>query len=126
MVSEVVALGYIGKCLIAGGLAGVLNGLFGAGGGLVLVPLFVGWLKIEEKRAFATSVAVILPLSIASYALFRLQGNHVWSDALPYLLGGMVGGGLSIKLFRNLSAVWLHRLFGILILYGAVKAVFLL
>ena len=116
----------IGKCIIAGGLAGILNGLFGAGGGLILVPLFIGWLHVEEKRAFATSVAVILPLSIVSYIIFYIQGGDVWGDALPYLLGGIVGGALSTRLFRNISTVWLHRLFGILILYGAVKAVLLL
>lgn len=117
---------FVGRCIVAGGLAGLLNGLFGAGGGLVLVPLLIGWLKLEEKHAFATSVAIIFPLSIVSYVLFCLQGGNVWKDALPYLLGGIVGGGLSIKLFRNISAVWLHRLFGILILYGAIKAVLLL
>ena len=116
----------IWKWLVAGGLAGLLNGLFGAGGGLILVPLFIGWMKMEEKQAFATSIAVILPLSIASYVLFCLQGGNIWKDALPYLLGGVVGGGLSIKLFRNISGMWLHRLFGVLILYGAVKAVLLL
>ena len=116
----------IGKCLIAGGCAGLLNGMFGAGGGLVLVPLLIGWLQIEEKQAFATSIAVMLPLSLVSYVLFCIQGGNVWQEALPYLLGGMVGGGVSIALFRNISAVWLHRIFGILILYGAIKAVLLL
>lgn len=116
----------IGKCIIAGGLAGLLNGLFGAGGGLILVPLFIGWLHIEEKQAFATSVAVILPLSVVSYVLFHIQGGDVWHDALPYLLGGIVGGAISTRLFRSISTVWLHRLFGVLILYGAVKAVLLL
>ncbi len=116
----------IGKCLVAGGLAGLLNGLFGAGGGLILVPLFIGWMQMEEKQAFATSIAVILPLSIVSYVLFCQQGGNVWKDALPYLLGGIVGGGLSVKLFRNISTIWLHRLFGVLILYGAIKAVLLL
>ena len=47
-------------------------------------------------------------------------------DALPYLLGGIIGGAISAKLFDRISTVWLHRLFGILILYGAVKAVLLL
>ena len=117
---------FVLKCIVAGGLAGVLNGLFGAGGGLILVPLFIDWLGLDEKKAFATSVAVILPLSVVSYTLFCMQGGNVWRDALPYLFGGIVGGALSIKLFRNISAVWLHRLFGILILYGAVKAVLLL
>ena len=112
-----------GKYLVAGTLAGVLNGLFGAGGGLVLVPLLAGWCKLEQKRAFATSVAIILPLSVVSYTLFCLQGGNIWAEALPYLLGGIAGGLLSAKLFENISALWLHRLFGILILYGGVKAV---
>ncbi len=115
-----------GKLLLTGALAGITNGLFGAGGGLVLVPLFISWCGIEEKKAFATSVAVILPLSVASFIMFCLRGGNVWSEALPYLIGGIIGGLLSAKLFKNVSAVWLHRLFGLLILYGGVKAVLLL
>ncbi|MBQ9860330.1 MAG: sulfite exporter TauE/SafE family protein [Clostridia bacterium] len=114
------------KYLIAGGLAGAANGLFGAGGGLVLVPLLIGWVGMEEKKAFATSVAIILPLSVASYITFCLQGGNVWGDALPYLIGGVIGGLLSAKFFKKIPAVWLHRLFGGLILYGGVKAVLLL
>ncbi len=114
------------KYLIAGGLAGVANGLFGAGGGLFLVPLLIGWIGIEQKKAFATSVAIILPLSIVSYALFCIKGGNVWSNALPYLVGGILGGLLSAKLFRHIPTVWLHRAFGLLLLYGGVKAVLLL
>ena len=116
----------LGKCLIIGGFAGVCNGLFGAGGGLVLVPLFINWLELEEKQAFATSVAVILPLSLLSYTLFCIQGGDVWQEALPYLIGGAIGGLLSSKLFCRISSVWLHRIFGALIICGAIKAVFLL
>ena len=119
------ALKNTGKYIIAGGLAGVLNGLFGAGGGLLLVPLLSGWGRLEEKQAFATSVAIILPLSIVSYGLFWWQQGSVFTDTLPYLLGGILGGLLSSRLFQNISAVWLHRLFGVLILYGGVKAVML-
>ena len=60
---------FIGKCILVGSLAGILNGLFGAGGGLVLVPFFTHWLKLEEKQAFATSIAVILPLRFFAFAL---------------------------------------------------------
>ncbi len=116
----------IWKYLVAGGLAGAANGLFGAGGGLILVPLLIGWVGLEEKKAFATSVAIILPLSIASYVMFCLKGGNVWADALPYLLGGVLGGLLSTRLFKRIPAVWLHRLFGALILYGGIKAVLLL
>lgn len=111
------------KYLITGGLAGVANGLFGAGGGLVLVPLLIGWIGLEEKKAFATSVAIILPLSVASYTVFCLRGSNVWGESLPYLLGGIAGGLLSARFFKKLPATWLHRLFGALILYGGIKAV---
>ncbi len=114
------------KYLVIGSLAGCANGLFGAGGGLFLVPLLIGWIGMEEKKAFATSVAIILPLSIVSYLIFWLKGGQVWVEALPYLAGGIGGGLLSAAFFKHIPAVWLHRLFGILILYGAVKAVLLL
>ena len=117
---------YVGKCLVAGSLAGLLNGMFGAGGGLILVPIYISWMHMEEKQAFATSVAVILPLSIISYILFCLQRGNVWAVSLPYLLGGVVGGLLSVRLFQNVSALWLHRIFGAIILIGAIKAVLLL
>lgn len=114
-----------GKYMIAGGLAGTLNGMFGAGGGLLLVPLLSEWAKMEPKKAFATSVAIILPLSMVSYGLYWWQNGGVFLDTLPYLLGGIIGGLLSSRLFQNISTVWLHRLFGLLILYGGVKAVML-
>ena len=111
------------KLLVAGAGAGLLNGLFGAGGGMVLVPLLIGWIGIEEKRAFATSVAIMFPLSIVSFILFCLRGENVWESALPYLLGGVAGGFVSAKIFQRISIVWLHRLFAGLLLYGGIKAV---
>ncbi len=79
---------------------------------------------MEEKNAFATSVAVIFPLSVASLFVFIARGENVFSTALPYVIGGVLGGIVSGKLFRRVSAVWLHRLFGVLLLYGAVRTLF--
>lgn len=113
------------KYLMIGSLAGVANGLFGSGGGLVLVPLFIKWSKLEEKRAFATSVAVIVPLSLVSFLVFLWRGNLDFSATVPYLVGGAVGGILSGCLFSKISATLLHRLFGALLIYGGLRAVFL-
>ncbi len=115
-----------GRYAVIGALAGVANGLFGSGGGLFLVPLFISWIKLEEKKAFATSVAVIFPLSIVTFVVFALRGGVDMALAWPYLIGGSVGGLLSGTLFKRVSAVWLHRLFGALLLYGGIKAVLLL
>ena len=51
------------KYAVTGALSGAANGFFGAGGGLFLVPLLISWCGMEQKRAFATSVAVIFPLA---------------------------------------------------------------
>ncbi len=112
------------KLILIGSIAGAVNGLFGAGGGLFLVPLLIHFAGMNEKKAFATSVAIILPLAIASYVIFCLKGGNVWQDAWPYALGGIVGGLLASHLFRKIPVIWIHRLFGALILYGGIKAVF--
>ena len=112
-----------GKFAVTGGLAGLCNGLFGAGGGLFLVPLLTGWAKLPQRKAFATSVAVILPLSLVSAGVYWLQGGLDTSAAWPYLLGGAAGGLLSGKIFQRVPVAWLRRAFGALILYGGVRAV---
>lgn len=76
------------KFALTGALAGAANGFFGAGGGLFLVPLLVSWCGMEQRKAFATSVAVILPLSAVSAAVYWMKGGLDIGAAWPYLLGG--------------------------------------
>ncbi len=112
--------------LTVGALAGLANGLFGSGGGLFLVPLFTAWIGMKPKHAFATSIAVIVPLSAVSLVVFFLRGGLDLGMAWPYLIGGAVGGVLSGFLFKGMSVTLLRRLFGILLLYGGIRAVLLL
>ncbi len=109
------------KYLLIGALAGTANGLFGSGGGLFLVPLFIRFTHMEEQKAFATSVAVIFPLSVAALIIVFVRGENVLGIGLPFLLGGIAGGYLSGKIFHRVPSIWLHRLFGALLLYGAVR-----
>lgn len=112
------------RSALAGGAAGLVNGFFGGGGGMVLVPLLAGWCGLEQRRAFATSVAIILPLCALSAAIYLFRGGVDLWMALPYLLGGLIGGLLGGKLFQRMNMVWLRRLFALLLLYGGVKALF--
>lgn len=114
------------RFLCTGALAGLTNGLFGAGGGLFLVPLLSRWCGLEQRAAFATSVAVIFPLSILSVILYATNGSLSLSAALPYLTGGAVGGLIAGHIFQSVKIIWLRRAFGALILYGGIRAVFLL
>ena len=106
---------------IAGFSAGALNGLFGAGGGMVLVPLLSTLTKTKELHMFATSVAVLLPVCVVS--LCFSPGWDVFSllTALPYLLGSGLGGILAGILGNRIPVLWMHKSLGVLILWGGIR-----
>lgn len=110
------------KYAVAGGVAGVANGLFGGGGGSVLVPVLTRYCKLDQRRAFATSVAVILPLCVLSVVIYFFRGGLDMITALPYLIGGAAGGWAGGKWFKGMKIPWLKRAFGILLIYGGVKS----
>ncbi len=91
---------------------------------MLLVPLLIRWCGLEERKAFATSVAIILPLCMLSAAIYLFRGGVELAPALPYLLGGLAGGLAGGTLFRRLNMTWLRRGFALLLLYGGVKALF--
>ena len=80
------------KYAVSGAAAGAANGLFGAGGGMILVPLLTGWCSLEDKKAFATSIAIIAPMCLVSIFIYWYQGQLDALAALPYLIGGLFGG----------------------------------
>ena len=112
------------RSAVAGGAAGLANGFFGGGGGMILVPLLTRWCGLDQRQAFATSIAVILPLCVLSSAIYWLRGGLDFLLALPYLLGGLLGGFLGGRMFKKLNMVWLRRAFALLILYGGARALF--
>ena len=76
---------------VLGGLgAGVINGLLGAGGGMVVVPLLSA-MGVRGKRSHATALMVIVPLSAVSAVLYLVQGRVGFADALPWLPGSLLG-----------------------------------
>ena len=101
--------------------AGLVNGLFGGGGGIPLLMLLTGWARLDDKAAFATCVAVMLPLCAVSAAVCFLRGGFPLVRALPYLAGGLAGGLLGGRLFRGVPDVWLRRVFALFLLYGAYR-----
>ena len=112
------------RSAVAGGAAGLANGFFGGGGGMLLVPLLTRWCGLDQRQAFATSIAVILPLCALSSAIDWLRGGLEVMLALPYLAGGLLGGFLGGRMFKKLNMAWLRRAFALLILYGGARALF--
>jgi len=84
--------------------------------------MLAGKCGLDERRAFATSVAVIAPLCALSAGIYYFRGGLDLQTALPYLAGGLVGGLIGGRVYKKLSMVWLRRVFALLILYGGVRA----
>lgn len=109
-------------CAVSGALAGLANGFFGGGGGMILVPLLTAKCGLTQRQSFANSVLIILPLCAFSSLIYLLRGSLDVAVAFPYLLGGLLGGFLGGKLFRGLNMEVLRRVFALFILYGGVKS----
>lgn len=109
------------KTAIAGAAAGSVNGLFGAGGGMVLVPLLTSLTDIDDEDVFPASVSIILPICVVSLSFGAIGGVFAWKEALPYLIGSAAGGVLAGLFGRKIPVAWLHRGLGLLILWGGVR-----
>lgn len=109
------------KVLLTGALAGFVNGFFGAGGGMLVVPLLIVLVGLADKQAFSSAISIILPLTIVSLVIYAKNGALDIKAALPYLLGGAGGGVLAGLWFRKIPAKWLHLALGALILLGGVR-----
>lgn len=114
------------NALVAGGLAGLVNGFLGGGGGMVLVPLLSEKCNLEQQKSFTTSIAIIFPISLISSIIYLLRGKLILKTAFPYLLGGLLGGFWGGRLFQKLNMRWLKKIFALFMLYGGVKALFFL
>ena len=106
---------------LSGAAAGLVNGLFGAGGGMVLVPLLIRFGRLEDKKAFSSAISIILPICLVSLFVYGARDIFPLREALPYLLGGLIGGAAGGFLFRNVSAGFLHKVLGGFILWGGVR-----
>jgi len=102
-------------------VAGVLNGIFGAGGGLLVVPMLEAQ-SLPEKVSHATSIAVILPLSLISAAAYLLKGIsadwHALGAAVPL---GLLGAAAGAFLLKKLPNRLLKKLFGLVMILSAVR-----
>ena len=112
---------YFFGAALAGLLAGIVNGIFGGAGGMLLIPALQRLTDIREDALFPMSVSVMLPVCLLSVWLASRAAPLPWADSAPYLLGS-IGGGLLVGLFgRRIPTIWLHRIFGVMILWGGIR-----
>ena len=93
---------------LAGGAAGLAGGLFGGGGGMVLLPILSYQGHLEGRQVYAAVV-------------YLLRGGVALSEAAPYLVGGLVGGWLGARLYGHIPLGVLRWLAAGVLLYGGVR-----
>lgn len=109
--------------LAAGAGAGAMAGFLGIGGGIVLVPIMVGFLSLTQHHAHGISLAIIVPIAIVGTAVYALRGDVDWALAAALGAGSVMGVVAGAKLMMMLPA---HRLRQGLGVYAIAVAVMLL
>lgn len=103
-----------------GFLSGILNGLFGSGGGIIAVSL----LKksgMEQKESQATALLMMFILSAVSAGIYFFEGRLSFSDAAAYIPGGILGGVSAAMVFRKMKPALLRKIFGGFVTFSAAK-----
>jgi len=106
--------------LIAGILIGFANGFFGGGGGMICVPLLL-LLGLNTKKAHATTLLVMLPVSIASSLIYITEGFFDFDTVLFVLMGCVAGGAAGALLLKKLKVQIIQYLFAVLVIAAGVR-----
>ena len=109
------------QCVLTGAIAGFINGLFGGGGGMIVVPLLTYFLKMEPKRAHATAILIILPMSIVSGLLYASSKSLDLALTIPTAIGVTGGGVIGALALKKLSGKWISIIFSIAMAVAGIK-----
>ena len=108
--------------IIAVGLAaGLLSGIFGVGGGILIVPGLVFFAKMDQRLAHGTSLAAVLPISVSSLVTYWAQDHVDWSVALFLVIGAVGGALLGTKLLKTARRDLLSIGFASLLVVSAIR-----
>ncbi|MDR7870142.1 MAG: sulfite exporter TauE/SafE family protein [Tissierellaceae bacterium] len=111
------------KLIAIGIVAGLVNGLFGSGGGTIVVPSLVFLMNLKDYKAHATAIPIILPLSIISVTIYLLNNKVPFDVALYVTGGGIAGSYLGAKYLKKIPVKYLRKIFGGVIIYTAIRMI---
>ena len=106
--------------MLCGFLSGLINGIFGAGAGIICVPL-LNRAGLSVKKAHSTAIAIVFPLCAISSLFYVKNSSNLSAEALPFIIGGCFGAVIGAFLLKKMSDTFLRRAFGAFMVYSAVR-----
>ena len=111
--------------VLLGLLAGIFSGIFGIGGGTILIPVLVFLFGLTQHQAQGTTLAIMVPpIGLLAALRYWQAGNVKISMAAFICLGFFIGGLLGANLIHNVSDPLLKKLFGFYLLFIATQMIF--
>lgn len=110
--------------VVFGLVVGFINGIFGGGGGMIVVPVLTLFLKKPVKVAHATAILIILPITLVSAIVYFFNGDVVLFRTLAVTIGTVVGGVLGALLMSKINSKTVGVIFSALMLIAGVKSAF--
>ncbi len=111
------------RLLLIGMAGGLLSGLLGVGGGVIMVPMLVLWGGLGQRDAHATSLAAIIPISLAGAAVFAWADKIEYPEAAALAVGAVVGSQVGAGLLVRTRERHLKLGFGVFLLVIAASIV---
>lgn len=111
------------KTLLFGIPIGLINGFFGSGGGIAAVYILKRFLKVDAKKAHATAISVILPLSAASLFIYSRGVEKNYPLIILLSIGGIAGGLVGARVLAKIPKKWLKIGFGAVMVFAGARMV---
>lgn len=108
---------------LIGAVTGAINGLFGGGGGMVVIPALTHVLKMPVKQAHATAILIILPITAISGAVYVFNGNYSLSVLIPCSIGFTLGGAFGAAMLKKISSPIISVVFAVVMFVAGIKLV---
>ena len=112
------------KNSLIGIFTGFVNGIFGSGGGTLLVPILNNIVDVEEHKSHATALAIIIFLTSASSVIYISKGTYAFSLTLKVAIGSVIGGIIGAKLLSKVTGKFLRISFGAIMIIASIRMVF--
>lgn len=111
------------KKIIIGLIIGFISGMFSAGGGLILVPIYTYVFKLDEKTARATTLFCILPMVLSTAVIYNKNNLMNWNLGIKCAIGGILGGTIGGKLLNKISNKILDAFFILFLFYAGFSKI---